>query len=67
MFIARKEDGSIYGTWTVQQWDGQEELPDDHDDVVAFVGRPFPTRTAEQKLAAAGLSVAELKTLLELE
>lgn len=67
MFIARKEDGSIYGAWTVQQWDGQEQLPDNHADVVAFMTRPMPTRTTEQKLAAAGLSVPELKELLGLD
>lgn len=37
MYIGRKEDGSIYGLWTARQWEGQEELPDDDADVVAFV------------------------------
>ena len=37
MFVGRREDGTIYGLWTVRQWKGQEELPDDHADVVAFV------------------------------
>lgn len=36
MFVGRKEDGSIYGLWTVRQWDGQEELADDNPEVVAF-------------------------------
>jgi len=36
MFIGRRGDNSIYGCWTVRQWDGQEELADDHPDVVAF-------------------------------
>jgi hypothetical protein len=67
MFIARREDGSIYGTWTVRQWDGQEQLPDDHADVVAARTRPLPERTTEQKLAAVGLSVADLKAELGLE
>lgn len=37
MFIGRRQDGSIYGLWTVKQWDGQEELPDGAAEVVAFV------------------------------
>lgn len=37
MFIGRNKDGSIYGLWTVRQWEGQEELPDDATEVVAFV------------------------------
>ena len=37
MFIGRKDDGSIYGLWTVKQWEGQEEKPDDDPEVDAFV------------------------------
>lgn len=37
MFIGRKEDGTIYGIWTVKQWEGQEELPDDNSEVMAFI------------------------------
>lgn len=40
MFIARNPDGTIYGKWTVKQWEGQEELPDDHPDL-----NPAPTPT----------------------
>jgi hypothetical protein len=36
MFMGRREDGSIYGLWAVRQWEGQEELPDDHAEVAAF-------------------------------
>ena len=36
MFIARKPDLTIYGCWTVKQFDGQEELPDDHPEIIAF-------------------------------
>lgn len=36
-FIGRHPDNSIYGTWMVKQWAGQEELSDDHPDVVAFL------------------------------
>ena len=35
-FIARRADNSIYGAWSVRQTPGQEELPDDHPEVVAF-------------------------------
>lgn len=31
MFVARKEDGSITGCWTVRQWDGQEELAEQNE------------------------------------
>ena len=37
MFIGRREDGTIYGLWTVRQWEGQEELPDDDSEIVAFL------------------------------
>jgi hypothetical protein len=37
MYIGRRDDGTIYGQWTVQQWEGQEELPDDDPEVVAFL------------------------------
>lgn len=36
MFIDRKADGTIYGLWTVRQWAGQEELPDNAPAVLAF-------------------------------
>ena len=38
-FVDRKADGSIYGLWTVRQWPGQEELPADHVEVVAFLAQ----------------------------
>lgn len=66
MFIGRKEDNPIYGLWSVRQWDGPEELPDDDAEVVAFVNRPRPEPTPEQKLAATGFTVEELKQLLGL-
>lgn len=64
MFVARRQDGSIYGTWTVRQNSDQEELPDDHADVVAFRERPMPTPSPspmEQRLAALETEVAALK------
>ena len=44
MYVCRREDGSIYGCWTVRQWEGQEELPLDHPEVVAFFNPPPPTQ-----------------------
>lgn len=64
MFVGRKEDGTIYGTSTVPQAWAKEELPDDHPDVVAFRERKPPQRTPEQKLAALGLTVDDLKQLV---
>jgi hypothetical protein len=48
MFIGRNPDGTIYGLWTVRQWEGHEELPDNHPDVIAG-----PVRTAAQLVEAA--------------
>ena len=42
MFIGRRPDLTIYGLWTVRQWDGQEELADDHPDIIAFLTPPPP-------------------------
>lgn len=41
-FIGRNSDGTIYGIWSVRQPNDaahprQEEVPDDHPDVVAFL------------------------------
>ena len=33
MYIGRREDGSLYGLWTVQQWEEQEWLPENHPDI----------------------------------
>jgi len=48
MFVGRRPDGSIYGTWTCRQPDdgdhpNVEELPDDHPEVVEFMKR-VPTQ-----------------------
>lgn len=40
LFIGRREDGTIYGLWTVRQWEGQEELLEEDPEVVAFRNRP---------------------------
>lgn len=52
MFIGRRGDDSIYGLWTVRQWPGQEELPDNDAAVVAFINRPMPIVPPQQKLDA---------------
>lgn len=60
MYIGRRPDGSIYGTWTQRQPEdadhpGMEEVPDDHPEVIAFVTRQRPggqRKTVEERLAA---------------
>jgi len=47
MFIGRRPDGTIYGSWTCRQPQdtdhlGMEEVADDHPDLVAFINRPLP-------------------------
>lgn len=71
MFVGRRTDGTIYGTWTCRQPDDAdhpniEELPDDHPDVVAFANRPMVDRNAI--LAAAideSRDLTELKTAIK--
>ena len=36
MFVARRPDNTIYGIWVNRQWEGQEELAEDHPDILAF-------------------------------
>lgn len=75
MFVARNQAGAIYGAWTVPQTAEQRDqgtrhpdwLPDNDERVVAFNSRVPAAPTPEQKLAALGLSVPQLKTLLGLE
>ena len=66
VFIGRREDRTIYGLWSVPQWDGQEKLADDHAEVVAFRDRVTApvTLTTTQKLDALGLTVVDLKKVL---
>lgn len=60
MYVGRRPDGSIYGTWTQKQPDDAdhpniEEVPDDHPEVVAFQSRPRPgnnRKTVEERIAA---------------
>lgn len=62
MFIGRK-NGAIYGTWTVRQWPDQEDLADDHPDLVAFLAAKPPIDLSnvdniEKSLKALGLVMA---------
>lgn len=59
MFIGRKEDGTIYGLWTVKQWKGQEELPADHPEVAGFTAEQEERLQAMQSSKASSL-VAEI-------
>ena len=59
MFVGRRPDGSVYGTWTCKQPHDEdhqriEEVPDDHPDVIAFINRPRPLagKTIEERVAA---------------
>ena len=44
MFVSRDENGKIFGLWTTRQHPGQEELADDHADVLAALA-PKPAAT----------------------
>lgn len=67
-YVGRREDQTIYGLWSGQQWPGQEFLAENHADVVAAraAAQP-PTPTPEQRLASLGLTVDDLKELLDLQ
>lgn len=54
MFVGRRADTSIYGLWTVRQFVGQEELPDNSPDVLAFL-----TPTAAQVVDASRLAAID--------
>ena len=67
MFIARREDQSIYGAWLNRQWPDQEQIADDDTELVEFLSREIPQPTIEQKLSSLGLTVEALKEALGLE
>ena len=63
MFVGRRADGSIYGTWTCRQpsdadHHNLEELPDDHPDIIAFLNRPILTKRIVPELDAVMKDVA---------
>ena len=64
-FIGRRADNTIYGCWENRQWVGQEELADDHPDVVAFRAPKPPIDLSnldniEKNLKALALCVAQV-------
>ena len=68
MFIGRRVDNSLYGCWAVRQPDDashprQEEVPDDHPDLLAFLAPRPPVDHSDldnlqKQLKALGLVVA---------
>lgn len=52
MFVARLGSGAIFGCWTVRQFAGQEELPDNNAEVLAFLA-PKPPLTVDELEAQA--------------
>ena len=64
-FIGRRNDTSIYGLWTAQQFPGQEELPDNDAEVIAFRAPRPPIdisdmNNIEKGLKALALCVAQV-------
>lgn len=71
MFIGRRPDGSIYGTWTSRQADdaahpGQEEVADDLPELVAFA-RAQTARLAGQSSVAALVARQRASALEDLD
>lgn len=67
MYIERDNQGVIKGVYRQRQPGyAEEELPDDDPRVTEYLTRQQqkPRLTPEQKLAALGLTVEELKALL---
>lgn len=66
MFIGRREDNTVYGCWSSRQPDDadhprQEEVADDHPDVLAFLAPKPPTQ--DQLDAEAAKQYAKLAAL----
>jgi hypothetical protein len=55
MFIARKADGTIYGAWTVRQFDGQEELADSDPQLIAFLSPKPPLDISDRPFLPSSL------------
>ena len=70
MFIGRREDGTIYGMWSVRQPDDehhrrQEEVADDHPELVAFLSRPRPKpKSLVEQILSDPAQLAALKEAL---
>lgn len=69
MFVGRNKDGSIYGLWTVRPAPEQEELPDDHPEVAAFVASQTALISAAMKRPSLDDVIAalppEMKTAIQ--
>ena len=73
MFIGRNLDGTLYGAWSVRQLDDafhprQEEVPDTHPDVVAFLAPKPPidfsdVTMLQKEFKALALCVAQIGSL----
>lgn len=67
-FYIDRNEGAIVGIYSVRQREGQEMLPEDDDEVVAF--RAAMVAPADlsplERLSAVGLTVDDLKQLLGL-
>lgn len=68
MFIGRKPSGEIYGAWTQAQPQdadhrGLEEVPEDHPDLVAFLG-PKPKALQVAPAVSSKPDVEDLVMLL---
>ena len=68
MFIGRKPDNSIYGTWSVPQprdadHPGLEEVLDTDPELVAFLSRPTPI--VEDRVKKVDDKVATLEARIE--
>lgn len=68
MFVDRRADGSIYGTWTVKQFPGQEELADNNPEVVAFLAPkpPDPRLVLDESERSAAKVDSALLTLVNM-
>lgn len=50
MFIGRNPDSTIFGLWTVRQFPGQEELPNNDPEVLAFLApKPLDPRLVQDE------------------
>ena len=61
MFVERRPDGTIYGMWTVRQYEEQEELADDHPDVLAGPVKLPPQTPHEVRVSTDELERLECK------
>jgi hypothetical protein len=65
-FVERDKDGKVVGEYAcLQPGYAEEELSEDHPDITAYRNQPRKKLlTPEQKLARLGITIEELKGLL---